>query len=106
LWAAVPHYLSVNPNPKAALALVSKATGLIGASADVEELQRATSVYEQRVDEMVSEDDDVKAYVKTLEERADRRDVDEIDAEKLPSGESLAAELENFLRNRPEDGEV
>ncbi|HEV3471579.1 MAG TPA: PAC2 family protein, partial [Actinomycetota bacterium] len=30
LWAAVPHYLAVSPNPKAALALVRKATELIG----------------------------------------------------------------------------
>jgi proteasome assembly chaperone (PAC2) family protein len=106
LWAAVPHYLAVNPNPKAALALVNKATQLIGAPADVEELERATTVYEERVTEMVASDDDVQAYVQLLEERADRREADEIDAEELPSGEALAAELENFLRNRPDGGDA
>jgi proteasome assembly chaperone (PAC2) family protein len=106
LWAAVPHYLAVNPNPKAALALVNKATELIGARADVEELERATTVYEERVTEMVSSDEDVQAYVKLLEERADQRQADEIGTEELPSGDALAAELENFLRNRPEGGDA
>jgi proteasome assembly chaperone (PAC2) family protein len=105
LWAAVPHYLAVNPNPKAALALVNKAVELIGAPADVEELQRASVVYEERVTEMVDEDDDVKAYVKLLEERADEREAGEMNPEQLPSGEALAAELEQFLRDRP-DGEA
>jgi proteasome assembly chaperone (PAC2) family protein len=105
LWAAVPHYLAVNPNPKAALALVNKAVELIGAPADVEELQRASVVYEERVTEMVDEDDDVKAYVKLLEERADEREAGEMNPERLPSGEALAAELEQFLRDRP-DGEA
>ena len=104
LWAAVPHYLAVNPNPKAALALIEKATELIGISADVEELQRATSVYEERVAEIVASDEDVQAYVTLLEERSDQREAESIDPEKLPSGDALAAELENFLRQRS-DGE-
>ncbi len=105
LWAAVPHYLAVNPNPKAALALVNKAVELIGAPADVEELERATTVYEERVTEMVAEDDDVQAYVELLEDRADQREAEELNPEELPSGDALAAELERFLRNRP-DGEA
>jgi proteasome assembly chaperone (PAC2) family protein len=104
LWAAVPHYLAVNPNPKAALALIEKATDLIDIPADTEELVRATSVYEERVAEMVASDDDVQAYVTLLEERSDQRDAETIDPEKLPSGDALAAELENFLRQRS-DGE-
>jgi len=85
---------------------VNKATELIGAPADVEELERATKVYEERVTEMVAEDEDVQAYVQLLEERADEREASEINPEELPSGESLAAELENFLRNRPEGGDT
>jgi proteasome assembly chaperone (PAC2) family protein len=101
LWAAVPHYLTVSPNPKAALALVDKATDLIGADADVSDLERATASYEKRVAEMVSEDEDVQAYVRMLEERVDEQD----DAENgdLPTGDALAAELEKFLRERDEN---
>ena len=95
LWAAVPHYLAVSPNPKAALALVEKATELIGIPADIDELTDATNAYEGRVAEMVAADDDVRAYVSMLEERSDQ-----FQAEDLPSGEALAAELERYLREQ------
>lgn len=100
LWAAVPHYLGVSPNPKAALALVDRAVELIGTAADVDDLQRASASYEERVSEMVASDEDVQAYVQLLESRADEREAQPISAEELPSGEALAAELEKFLRER------
>ena len=99
LWAAVPHYLAVTPNPKAALALARKVAELIQVPADTEDLERATANYEERVSEMVASDDDVQAYVRLLEERSDERELEEMDSN-LPSGDALAAELENFLRNR------
>ena len=103
LWAAVPHYLAVNPNPKAALALVDKAVGLVGWPAEVDDLHRATAAYEERVAEMVSSDEDVTAYVKLLEERNDDRNREALEEMELPSGDALAAELESFLRNREDD---
>ena len=99
LWAAVPHYLAVTPNPKAALALVEKSTELIGAPVEVDELVRASQVYEERVSEMVAGDDEVQAYVRHLEERADDRE----DETQMPSGDDLAAELERYLRERGQD---
>lgn len=103
LWAAVPHYLAVTPNPKAALALVHKAVGLVGWPAEVDDLERASAAYEERVSEMVSSDDDVIAYVKLLEDRTDERNRDALEEMELPSGDALAAELETFLRNRGHD---
>lgn len=104
LWAAVPHYLAVSPNPKAALALVENATELIGRAAPTGNLSRAVAAYEQRASEIVSEDEDVRAYVRLLEERLDERERDEaMDESELPSGEALAEELERFLRDRPEE---
>jgi proteasome assembly chaperone (PAC2) family protein len=101
LWAAVPHYLSVTPNPKAALALVNKAVQLIQAPADVSDLEAATRVYEEKVDEIIASDEDVQGYVRLLEERLDERSREEqIDLSDLPSGDTIAAELEDFLRNR------
>ncbi|MGH2737104.1 MAG: PAC2 family protein, partial [Actinomycetota bacterium] len=102
LWAAVPHYLSVNPNPKAALALVEKCTQLVGAAAEIDELQRATAVYEEKVSELVAQDEDVQAYVQMLEERSDERSVEEMDPTQMPSGDDLAAELERYLRDNPD----
>lgn len=103
LWAAVPHYLAVTPNPKAALALVHKAVGLVGWPAEVDDLERASAAYEERVSEMVSSDEDVSAYVKLLEDRTDERNRDSLEEMELPSGDALAAELESFLRNRGHD---
>jgi hypothetical protein len=50
---------------------------------------------------MVASDEDVQAYVRLLEQRADEG-VDEIDPSNLPSGDALADELERFLRERGE----
>jgi proteasome assembly chaperone (PAC2) family protein len=101
LWAAVPHYLAITPNPKVALALVRQTTDLIGIPAETEPLEAAAASYDQRVSEMVEGDDDVRAYVQLLEERSDERSQREpIDPNELPTGDSLAAELEHFLRER------
>ena len=100
LWAAVPHYLAVNPNPKAALALVENTVALVGAPVAIDELTRATTTYEEQVSEMVASDEDVQAYVRLLEQRADGDE--EIDPSNLPSGDALADELERFLRERGE----
>jgi predicted ATP-grasp superfamily ATP-dependent carboligase len=103
LWAAVPHYLAVTPNPKAALALVERTTKLVGAAAEVEELQRASTVYEERVSEMVAGDEDVQEYVKMLEDRSDeQQNLEEMDPTQMPSGDDIAAELERFLRDKGE----
>ena len=104
LWAAVPHYLAVSPNPKAALALVEKTRDLTGIPAAAGELEQATRAYEDRVTDMIATDEDVRAYVQMLEERSDEEgeNRDPIDASNLPSGEALAAELERFLREKDE----
>jgi proteasome assembly chaperone (PAC2) family protein len=100
LWATVPHYLAVSPNPKAAKALVEKAADLIGIPASTIELEHAAATYEQRVSDLVATDEDVQAYVQLLEERVDDDSGDQIDPSDLPSGDALAAELEKFLRER------
>ena len=103
LWAAVPHYLAVTPNPKAALALVERTTKLVGAAAESDDLQRASTVYEERVSEMVAGDEDVQEYVKMLEDRTDEQhDLEEMDPTQMPSGDDIAAELERFLRDKGE----
>ena len=105
LWAAVPHYLAVTPNPKAALALVREATRLISVPADIADLERASVAYEQQVGEVVADDEDVQAYVRLLEQRTDERIIEEVDEADLPSGDALAAELESFLRDREDPEE-
>jgi len=101
LWAAVPHYVSLAPSPRAALALCRRFGDLIGTEVDLAELEQAASEYSEQVSEAVSSDAETAAYVEELERRVDLLEA----AEDLPSGDSLAAELTRFLREREqEDG--
>jgi proteasome assembly chaperone (PAC2) family protein len=95
LWAAVPHYVSLAPSPRAALALCTRLGGLIGAEIDVEELEEASARYSEQVSEAVAGDAETAAYVEELEARADV-----LEEENLPSGETLADQLTQFLRDR------
>jgi proteasome assembly chaperone (PAC2) family protein len=96
LWAAVPHYVSLAPSPRAALALCQRLGGILGTTIDVSELEEASERYSEQVSEAVASDDETAAYVEELESRSELLD----DEEDLPSGESLAAELTRFLRER------
>jgi proteasome assembly chaperone (PAC2) family protein len=103
LWAAVPHYVSLAPSPRAALALCQRLGDILDAPIDTDELEEASERYSEQVSEAVASDEETAAYVAELEERAEILD----DEEDIPSGESLAAELTRFLRDREsgDDGE-
>jgi proteasome assembly chaperone (PAC2) family protein len=101
LWAAVPHYVSLTPSPRAAKALCDRLATLLDIPLDTSELEEAGRVYLQQVSEAVASDEDTAAYVDELESRADELEGAE---HELPSGETLAAELTRFLRER-EQGE-
>jgi proteasome assembly chaperone (PAC2) family protein len=101
LWAAVPHYVSLAPSPRAALALCRRLGELVGTEIDLAELEQAAEEYNEQVTEAVASDAETAAYVEELERRVDLMEA----AEELPSGESLAAELTRFLREREQNGE-
>ena len=101
LWAAVPHYVSLAPSPRAALALCRRLGELLGTDIDVAELEQASDEYSEQVTEAVASDAETAAYVEELERRVDLMEA----AEELPSGESLAAELTRFLREREQNGD-
>jgi len=101
LWAAVPHYISVSPNPKAALALLDRLGALLDTRFDTMELGQASVRFERQVSSAVASDDDVSSYVRDLERRAD---AGEEPLRDLPTGDELAAELQQFLSDRGRDG--
>ena len=96
LWAAVPHYIAAAPNPKAALALVRKLEGLVGVAVDATDLETAAADYERQVNAAVQSDPDVQAFVERLEQSARTQG----DEPELPSGETIARDLQRFLRQR------
>jgi proteasome assembly chaperone (PAC2) family protein len=100
LWAAVPHYVAAAPNPRAALALVRKLEGLVGVAIDGQALETAAADYDRQVNAAVQSDPDVRAFVERLERAAGDEEEEEPE---LPSGESIARDLQRFLRQRGEE---
>jgi len=98
LWAPVPHYVSSPPNPLATRALLDRLGQLLGTPFELGELDELSQAWKARVDEVVADDTDVQAYVGQLEERYDAEAETDV-----PSGETLAAEVEQFLRDQPDD---
>ena len=101
LWAAVPHYVSLAPSPRAALALCRRFGELLGVDINLAELETASEEYSEQVTEAVASDAETASYVEELERRVDLMEA----AEDLPSGDSLAAELTRFLREREQNGD-
>ena len=71
---------------------------------DVTELAEAEATYAEQVSEAVSTDAETASYVEDLERRADS--LEELVEERgIPSGESIAAELTRYLRDRERNGD-
>jgi predicted ATP-grasp superfamily ATP-dependent carboligase len=103
LWAAVPHYVAVAPNPKGALALLRRLESLVGITVDAMELEDAAGEYERQVSRAVELDPDVQAFVERLERAADEESGGP-DPGSLPSGDVIAREFQRFLRQRGGQG--
>ena len=94
LWAAIPHYASNSPSPKASLALVNALEDFLEISIPQGDLPDEATEWEAEVTELAKEDSDVAEYVKALEDSKDAVDLPEA------TGESIARELERFLRRQ------
>ncbi|MEU7027486.1 PAC2 family protein [Streptomyces sp. NPDC046275] len=94
LWAAVPHYVSQPPNPKATLALLNRLEDLLGLRIPLGELPEDARAWQVGVDQLAAEDSEVAEYVQTLEEARDTAELPEA------SGEAIAREFERYLRRR------
>lgn len=99
LWAAIPHYASATPSPKATLALLNGIEDFLEINLPHGSLPEFAHQWETAVNEMVKEDSDIEEYIKTLEES---KDADQISDE---SGEELAREVERFLRRQNNSNE-
>ncbi|MGW4079263.1 PAC2 family protein [Streptomyces asiaticus] len=94
LWAAVPHYVSQPPNPKATLALLNRLEDLISVRIPLGELTEDSRAWQLGVDQLAAEDSEVAEYVQSLEEARDTAELPEA------SGEAIAREFERYLRRR------
>jgi proteasome assembly chaperone (PAC2) family protein len=94
LWAAVPHYVSQPPNPKATLALLNRLEDLLDLRIPLGELPEDARAWQVGVDQLAAEDTEVAEYVQSLEEARDTAELPEA------SGEAIAREFERYLRRR------
>lgn len=97
LWAAVPHYASNSPSPKATLALINALEDFLELTLPQGDLPSESTQWEEEVTDLAKEDSDVAEYVKALEESKDAAELPEA------TGESIARELERFLRRQNGD---
>jgi proteasome assembly chaperone (PAC2) family protein len=97
LWATVPSYVPGAPSPKAALALIERTAAMLQTWVPTTDLEIATASYERQVSELVDADEETATYVTSLEERHDE------EPERLPTAESIADEVERYLREHPSE---
>ena len=69
LWAGLPHYIGVSPNPRGALALLERLTALIGLRLDLEPLRSEAARFEEEVSALVAEDPELGEYIRQLKRR-------------------------------------
>jgi len=93
-WAAVPHYVSQPPSPRATVALLQRVEEVLELPVPLGALPQQADEWVKTVDEMAQEDAEVVEYVRSLEERATESDLSQA------SGDQIAREFERYLRRR------
>lgn len=97
MWASVPHYVQHSPSPKATLALIDRLEEIIDVTIPRGTLVEDASAWEESINKLASDDDDMAAYIATLEQARDA-----VDSPRA-SGEAIAQEFEKFLRRTDDD---
>lgn len=95
LWAAVPHYLGIGPNPRGARVLLTKLESVTDLVIDTSMIEQSERNWEERVNEIIASDPDLAEHVKRLEEAYPT----DADIRPMPTGDDLARELEEFLKD-------
>lgn len=97
LWAATPHYLAANPNPKAMLALLRRCSEVLALPIDTAELETVADEFSRRVERAIESSADFASYVEDLERDESAEMPDDLD---VASTQELVDEIEDFLRRR------
>lgn len=100
-WAAVPHYVSQARVPKAVVALLHRVEEDLDVEVPLGALPEQAEEWERTVSEMAEADDEVRDYVRQLEEA---HEAEEDDALPEASGDEIAADFERYLRRRGTGG--
>lgn len=94
IWASVPHYVHNAPSPKATLAIIERLETLIDTTIPRGDLVAESAAWENGIDALAGDDDEMAAYIEQLEQARDTVDSPEA------SGEAIAEEFERYLQRR------
>lgn len=94
-YAQIPHYMS-GPYPAAAVELLRAVGRHLGSDVPVGSLIEEASALRSRLDAATALEETTRTYVQRLEAM--------VDEERLPSGDDLISEIEEFLRDRGNGG--
>lgn len=116
VWAQVPHYVAAMSYPAASVALLGGLAQVADVVVDAASLRQEAIIQRQRLDGLVAGNAEHQAMVRQLEQLYDQLDAElaaggqipfasadragGFDLRNLPSGDELAAELEQFLREQ------
>ena len=102
LWARVPHYVAAMPFPQASAALIEGVANVGGLSLSAGDLLAAADASRRQVDDLISSNPEHVAMVRALEVSLDASEGNPLGVDQMPTGDELAAELEQFLRGTDE----
>ena len=98
LAAAVPHYLNVDENPPATMALLRALKPVLGVMPSLASLEDEEVRFLERVGEASSGDDQIAQYVRSLEEHYGEQQTIEEENTGLPSTDDILRDVEDLLR--------
>ena len=101
LWASLPHYVTSRHNPGATKAILEQLGRIYGIDFDLTHLDRAMERYRREVDGALEDKPDVRDYVRSLEERADREHPQPTQSEPQLESREVLDEIDRLLRGDP-----
>jgi len=111
LWVQVPHYISTSTYPAATAALLAGVAETAGLTFDISHLTSLAASQQSRLDELVENNPEHIAMIRQMEAAYDVAEetsaaiidpsvVNRLHPSDIPSGDELAAEVEQFLREQ------
>ena len=102
VWVGLPPYLGDASNPMGALALLETLDRLFAFTPDLSKLAEQSHAFEQRVNETLASNAEMRVYLAELEKRIDSG-IAEAGTPDLPPAGELIGDLEAFLRRERRD---
>lgn len=108
IWANMPYYVSVTPNPKGILSLARRGMEALGLPTEFPELESEARDFDSRVAEAIAQDPKIAEHVRKLERqlgigRTSSRQATPAPQQEPISGDDLAADFERFFREQRRD---